>query len=217
MRTGRGFERLVNFSDAVIAIAATLLVLPLVEIPTEANAGDTIWQLLADNGDQLTAFVISFLVIWALWRAHHSMMEHFRGYDAAIVRLHMVWLFTIVVLPFTTQLMSGDAFSHSAMPLYIGTLLVSSITLLAMNVHGRAKPELLEQDHPEVQRWLAEPISYFVASVMVLALIVSLVAPQFGTYTLILLVFDGPFERVLRRLRRGRRATGSAGTPASRP
>ena len=108
MRTARGFERLVNFSDAVIAIAVTLLVLPLVEIPAELTADESFVDVLSDHRAELGAFLLSFLVIWTFWDAHHQIMEHFRGYDHAMMRLHMVFLFTLIPLPFSTQLISSQ-------------------------------------------------------------------------------------------------------------
>jgi len=54
VRTGRGFERLITFADAVVAIALTLLVLPLVEITVQVRQGESVGRVLADHRDQVT-------------------------------------------------------------------------------------------------------------------------------------------------------------------
>jgi len=200
MRTGRGFERLVNFTDAVIAIAVTLLVLPLVEIPGELRPEDSWSDILDEHGGEFGAFVLSFLVIWTFWAAHHHVMEYFRGYDYLLMRIHMVFLFTMISLPFSTQLLTGEHFDWAA-PFYLGTLLVSSLMLVAISARGRVKPELLHADRPEVQRWQAQPLSVYRPIVLTLALVVSLFEPGWGTYLLILLIFDNVVDRLIAKAR----------------
>jgi uncharacterized membrane protein len=210
MQTGRGFERLVNFSDAVVAIALTLLVLPLVDLPAEVGAHESLRTLVDEHHTELTSFLISFLVIFAVWSAHHGVMEHFRGYDAVIVRLHELWLFTIVVLPFTTELLNGTAHINGAVPLYIANLLVSSMALLGISWRGRRHLELLKVDEPEVRDWLAKPLSLVLVAIMAVGLVVSIVFPSVGTWPLLLLVVDDPIDRLVHTLLRrpSRRAAG---------
>lgn len=200
MRTGRGFERLVNFSDAVIAIAITLLVLPLVDIPSEIEPDEGLRQILSDNAGELGGFVLSFLVIWTFWSAHHRIMEFFRGYDHLLMQLHMVFLFTLVSLPFTTQLLSSEA-NDQAVPLYLGTLLVSSVVLAGITARGRARPDLVHADRAEVQQWMRRPLALYRPVVLSVALVVSLFSPPVGLYLLLLLVFDNLVERLISRAR----------------
>ena len=68
MRTARGLERLIHFTDAVAAIALTLLVLPLTEIPGTLDGSGSFGEVFTEHFGELTAFGISFLVIWTLWR-----------------------------------------------------------------------------------------------------------------------------------------------------
>lgn len=94
-------ERLVFFTDAVVAIAITLLAL---ELPVPE--GDTSQELLASLGANSFAyltFLISFLVIGAHWRAHHSVFRYLHGVDSAFVKLTLVWLLIIVATPFLTE------------------------------------------------------------------------------------------------------------------
>jgi len=62
----RGLERLILFSDAVVAIALTLLILPLTDV--EIEAGQTLVEVLRSNSGKLLAFGISFAVIARYWR-----------------------------------------------------------------------------------------------------------------------------------------------------
>ncbi|MET0864256.1 MAG: TMEM175 family protein, partial [Nakamurella sp.] len=200
MRTGRGFERLVNFTDAVIAIAVTLLVLPLVEIPGELEPNESIRDIFNEYGGEFGAFVLSFLVIWTFWAAHHHTIEYFRGYDFLLMRIHMVFLFTMISLPFSTQLLTGEH-NDQAVPFYIGTLLVSSMMLVFISLRGRRKTDLLHTDRVEVQRWLRQPLSVYRPVVRAVALLVSLFFPGWGSWLLLLLLFDNVADRLVARIR----------------
>ena len=206
MRTRHGFERLVTFADAVVAIALTLLVLPLTEIASDLDGSKDVWEVLGDHADAIGAFAISFAVIWIFWTVHHRTMEYFEAYDGVILRLTLVWLFTIVALPFVTQLLAGEEFDLGAAPLYDGVLLVSSLTLVAMSWWGHRRPNLLHHDDEDVRQWLAEPASLVPPLIIFVALVLSIFAPAIGSWPLLALVFDDRIQHLWLRLR-GRRTT----------
>ena len=56
----RSFDRMINFTDAVVAIAITLQLLPLMDIKGPGD-GASMWSVLLDNSSQLFAFLLSFL------------------------------------------------------------------------------------------------------------------------------------------------------------
>src|SRR5690242_11346955 len=102
-----GLERLVFFSDAVMAIAMTLLALEI-KLPG-AEAELTSAQLFS----QLTAiwpkylgFVLSFLVVGLYWMSHNRQFRNLRRYDSTLVRLNFVFLLLIAFLPFPTSVAS---------------------------------------------------------------------------------------------------------------
>lgn len=199
--TSDGLSRLLAFSDAVVAIAMTLLVLPLTDLAADVRDGTTLGELLwSDNSLQFASFLISFAVIWVLWRNHHSMMEHFVRYDRVLVDLHCIWLLTIVILPFGTALLD-DSDVRWANVLYIVILLVSVAMVVSMAHWGRRHPELLADD-PATERWRADTTDGLGTSVtLILALIVAIVIPGIGSWPLLLLLLSGPVERLLVRWR----------------
>ena len=73
-RTERGLDRLVNFSDATVAIAITVLLLPLVDIALEIEK-ESLGELLWSNIGTIIAFAITFAVIARLWSVHHRIFE----------------------------------------------------------------------------------------------------------------------------------------------
>lgn len=99
MASRQGINRLVTFVDAVVAIAATLLVLPLADLAV-GNHGASTGDLLRHNGDQLLAFVLSFLVIVRFWFAHHRVYDRIADYNTGLLWANMIWLLSIVFLPF---------------------------------------------------------------------------------------------------------------------
>ncbi|MFW0796665.1 TMEM175 family protein [Gordonia sp. CPCC 205515] len=196
-RSEEGFRRLMAFSDAVVAIALTLLVLPLAEIAGDLDEPTTVWQVLADHQSAIISFLISFVVIWVLWRNHHRIGEYFNSYDPVFVNLNFVWLLTIVLLPFATALIAGDRVERANV-LYIGVLAVSILTEIAMTWWGSRHRELLE-DAPDVEAWLQRRHGVGTAVALVIALIVAIVVPDSGVWPLFLLLLSGPIEGMLTR------------------
>ena len=100
----RAVDRLTIFSDAVVAIAITLLAIDL-PVPE----GDTVSEFLSSvrhDGSHYLAFLISFFVIAAAWRDHHSIFRSARRADARLLTLNTLWLLTIVLNPFATKLLT---------------------------------------------------------------------------------------------------------------
>jgi uncharacterized membrane protein len=201
VRTERGFDRIVNFSDATVAIAMTLLVLPLVELGGESAPGETVWHLVAENEDAIFGFVLGFLVIWSMWVNHHRVMEYFADYDQRVLVLHLVWLLTMVSIPFTTQLITNPhLYEQGATTLYVAVLLVSSVCLHLLGRHGRRHRALLH-DGPEVEQWLAGPYSWTTPAVLALILVLVVVVPAAGAWPMLLLFVDGVVESRLAKRR----------------
>jgi uncharacterized membrane protein len=140
MGEARSVERLVLFTDAVVAIAITLLVLPLVDAVGEAvDAGQSSIEVITGNLSQIFSFLLSFAVIARLWAAHHRLFEGVATAARRVVVLNMLWVLTIVVLPFPTEMVGGYGEDRFTVVLYIGTILASSACLTALSVAIRGR------------------------------------------------------------------------------
>jgi uncharacterized membrane protein len=101
-------ERVVTFSDAVVAIAITLLALGLT-VPN-SPAGTTNGQLLHElRGDwsAYLAFLISFAVIGSHWATHRRVFRYVTRMNKMAGRFNMVWLLMMVLTPFAANLLAG--------------------------------------------------------------------------------------------------------------
>jgi uncharacterized membrane protein len=100
-------ERLIFFSDAVVAIAITLLALEL-PVP-DGGTTAAVLRSLGANGYEYLAFLIGFLVIAAHWSAHHRVFRWLVAVRPRLVTLALAWLLLIVLTPFLTRaLTEGD-------------------------------------------------------------------------------------------------------------
>jgi TMEM175 potassium channel family protein len=179
-------ERIILFSDCVLAIAITLLILPLTEIHPAEHA--TLADTVVEHSAELAAFALSFAVIANYWTIHHDLFRSLQRYDGRIVLLNMFWLAAIVFLPFPTALIA-DGIDGGFAALYIGTLLaVSLLSLLIANYLAR-HPELTDGDAAVEGRQHVIASAFSVGAILI-ALIIWLFSPIIGLFGLLLLIPD---------------------------
>jgi TMEM175 potassium channel family protein len=184
----RGLDRVISFSDAVVSIAATLLVLPLVDTAT-AIGRHSVDKLLSGDRDEFLVFVLSFVVICRFWFVHHHLFQHLVDYTTTLVWVNCLWLLSIVFLPFPTQLIAtADHKGPLTFGLYVGTMLVTTAAGTLML--------LIIIRSPTMQSAIAPATNSLVPSVittlaMTLALIVAVTIPAIGLWALLLLVPAG--------------------------
>lgn len=102
-----GLERLVFFTDAVFAIAITLLALEI-RLPageTALTERQLAGQLLR-MWPQYLAYILSFLVIGVFWMGHHRRFSHIERLDRRLMWLNLLLLMSVAFLPFPTRLIS---------------------------------------------------------------------------------------------------------------
>jgi uncharacterized membrane protein len=121
-------RRVELFSDAVMAIAITLLVL---QLDTEHGDG-TLADRLGRQWPLYVSYLLSFVNIGTVWLNHHSIFSRLSGVDHGLVLLNLLLLLVISVLPFPTRVL-GDALQgadfadqRTAALLYAGTFLFAA-------------------------------------------------------------------------------------------
>ncbi|NUP03661.1 MAG: DUF1211 domain-containing protein [Nonomuraea sp.] len=105
-------ERVGMFSDAVFAIAITLLVLEIPRPPEEEFAD--LGGYLAHHGGAFLAFALAFLMLWFSWRAHHTLFDQLHRVSQPILLLHVPLLLLSAFLPYTMNLWSEVTSSPEA-------------------------------------------------------------------------------------------------------
>ncbi len=198
-----GFRRLVGFSDAVVAIAITLLVLPLVD--SAGGLGkESLGTFFGHEWPKLFAFGLSFAVIGGFWWGHHQMLEGVRDYNAVLVWGLFLWLVAIVFLPFPTELLGSSKGSTPAVhAIYVGTMLLASAAVLLQSWATVRWPELREEGE-----WRARTLdsAVILTVLMGVALVVVVAAPAIGLWSLLLLALARPLEQLVGVRRARRRA-----------
>lgn len=121
-------ERLVFFSDAVFAIVITLLVLEIRIPELGAQSTERQWlNALIDLLPHFGAFMLSFLVIGALWISHHNLFVMLKHYDAKLLWPNLVLLLTVAFLPFTTSLLTTGSLASAPFAFYAASLLAAGL------------------------------------------------------------------------------------------
>lgn len=170
-RAGRDLERLVYFSDAVVAIAITLLVIELRlpdlgPAPTEAD----LRAALVDLAPQIFSVALSFAVIALWWTTHHRFFSSVERLDGRLIVLDLAFLGAIAFLPFPTSIL-GMVLLPTSVALYAATNAAIGFLLVAMRKHAD-RADLLAPDVPReafrrrTQRSLLAP-AVFAASIPV--------------------------------------------------
>ncbi len=99
------FDRFAFFSDAVYAIALTLLVIGIA-VPTveDIRSSREMWDVLIDLREEFVTFFVGFAVIGRYWLAHHHFVGVLKAVDTRLMALNLVYLACIAFLPFPTAL-----------------------------------------------------------------------------------------------------------------
>jgi uncharacterized membrane protein len=196
MERARDLDRFLTFVDAIVAIAITLLVLPLVELTADVDDYASVGDLLRDNQAEIWAFLLSFVVLSRFWFVQHGTLRHVVSYHHRLGGLLMLWALTVVFLPFPTALVAEASDSPVTKTLYIGTMIATTLLLTAVEWLLHRRPDLTDGESAvQPLRGLAN------AFALVLALVITLLVPATSYLPLLLLVAVDPIADRVGRLR----------------
>jgi uncharacterized membrane protein len=134
------------FSDAVLAIAITLLVLDL-RVPARDTLTGSLARALAHEWPSYAAYVTSFLVIGIIWVNHHAVFRLIGQVDRIVLFLNLLLLMCVAAIPFTTALLAeyltAGAAARTAAVVYSAVMLAMSGAFAALYVYVARRPALL--------------------------------------------------------------------------
>ncbi len=130
--TALGLERIVFFSDAVIAIAITLLVLDI-RVPEGAK---DLGPLLLGLLPKYLGWFVSFWVIALYWVAHHRCYRYIEHYDRRLMYLNFLFLMFIAFMPFPTSLLFSNGLQSVSVIFYAGTAAGMGFSLAGLWIYS---------------------------------------------------------------------------------
>jgi len=138
-------ERIILFSDAVFAIAITLLVLEIKVPHVGEDINNSLINILIGMTPKFVGFFISFFVIGQYWIVHHKLFGFVDDYNGGLLWLNLIFLLSIVLMPFSTALYSENIKSTLSFVIYCSNIFSSGIIAFVLwRYVGSAKRNLSE-------------------------------------------------------------------------
>lgn len=184
------------YSDAVFAIAATLLVLDLTgrtfsDVRTDAD----LVAALAGMAQPLITFVVSFIILSLMWMTHVSQFEYIARIDAAGIWINNFRLLFIVLVPFTSTLVTDYSdllLGRVLLPVNFFLAILCSWAQWAWAMRHR------EETLPGLTADAARAQGRGALSALIIAGGVVVASPWVGSFAFFLFAFDGVLTRLLR-------------------
>jgi uncharacterized membrane protein len=144
-------SRLEAFSDGVLAIAITLLVIEI--HPPELHDGETLAHALWQQWPSYVGFLVSFLTIGVIWLNHHRIFQQVARVDGPLLLLNLNLLLWTALIPFPTAVVAehlgdGGEAARTASALYSGVLLAMSLAFAALFAWVTHTDRLLRRSPP---------------------------------------------------------------------
>lgn len=175
-------DRLVTLSDGVVAIALTLLILSI-QIPSTKGLShdpDSIPALadaLTHTVDGWISYLISFYVIAQFWLIHRQVFRGIRGHREGLAVWNFLFLFTISVMPFTSDLIGKYSENPLSVMIFSLNLILANVATYGMLTFSRRHRLLNERGVGVLQRY--ESLEGWISlSFYLVAIPVSLVSPD---------------------------------------
>jgi uncharacterized membrane protein len=147
-----GTGRVEAFSDGVIGVAITLLVLEIKVSDTAPGNDAALWAALAGTLPALAAWAVSFLFVLVFWVAHHSLFAELERADRGVFWLNGLFLLTICFTPFATSLSVRHPWSVPATFLLSFTMLVTALSFSLLRWYASFYAQLTRPTEEAVLR-----------------------------------------------------------------
>jgi uncharacterized membrane protein len=144
-----GLDRMVFFSDAIFAIAITLLIVNI-KLPISNDHLPTVRHYLINQLPKYQSYVTTFLVIGLYWMGHHHYFRYIQRYNFTLLGLNMGFLMCIVFLPFPASILDNYDGQRLAVVFYAFSMAITGLMkallwgyaswhhrLVAHNLHPR--------------------------------------------------------------------------------
>jgi len=189
-----GKERLAAFSDGVIAIIITIMVLEL-KVPSGAD-----WATLRSIAPSFIAYVLSFVYMAIYWNNHHHLLHTVRRVDGAILWANANLLFWLSLIPVATAWLGLNFLAPIPTAVYGAILLMPGISYMLLQtaiLHRHGRTSLLAQALGRDLKGKLSPIIY--AAGIVLSFVIPWIA--IALYVLVAVIWLVPDPRIARAVR----------------
>jgi uncharacterized membrane protein len=180
------FNRIVAFSDAVFAIAITLLVLAL-EVPEHS---EDVWNGIVRQRGDLLAYALSFAVLGKLWIAHHRFFSVLDRFDGRLMGLNLLYLAFVAIVPYTSNVLGDYGEQTPAVILYAVGMFGVSLTF-SVQIAYATRAGLVRSEVGDLEKRYAGPASFLTAIVFLASIPVAVLSPGVATLMWLLIFVVG--------------------------
>ena len=175
------YDRVLFFSDAIFAIAITLLVIDI-SVPGAKDAASEI----SAAKDNILSFAISFVVIGLFWMGHHTVLRYITVLDRPLIAINLLFLGIIAFLPYPTSLLGGTGTDRVSTIFYAACISAAGLAELAIWLYAsQAKDLLVPGVSRAVRRYMALRVAR-IPVVFLLSIPIAFVSAQLASFFWIL-------------------------------
>jgi uncharacterized membrane protein len=196
-RSGRlEYDRILFFSDAIFAIAITLLIVDLpVQVERASSSGSRVVNSsiqLHDAVGGIEGFAISFAVIGLFWVGHHGLFRFVTAFDRPLMLLNLLFLGLIAFLPFPTALLSSGSTSQAPAVVFYAVCAGSAglMETIVWVYASRAHSGLVADISPDTSRLFLLRTAR-VPLVFGISIGIAQFSPKWATYSWLLIMVTG--------------------------
>ena len=194
-------SRIEAFSDAIIAIAMTILILE-VHVPNVGDASTAaVLHGLFDVLPHFLSFALSFVTLAVIWVNHHTFFHNLRGTDGALQWYNNHLMFWVCVIPFATAFLGEHPFVPMVVALYGAVMAMMALAFTLMVRYTFFKTELLPDSITQKQRRNEYRRSWVGVGLYALSIPLAIFAPTLSLilFALVIIIFflPNPFDEAV--------------------